>query len=1292
MKIHYLMQYYIGLLFLSTVSFVSAQELYFQTLTEENVLDKQAVLSITQDSNNKLWFAGGDNIFYYDSGRIINVHQSDSSWNRIAYVTKLAITPSDQLFIASTSGIDVYDITKRELLPRLILPAGILPTDILDLTFYDNRMFIGSRKGLHYVDCRKKPYKITTLIKDTTISTVAPITRNTILYVDLTKGMINRMQLQENNKPTFSSFLEAPILKSPEDMVTSIFVDHDQIWIGTKTRGLFFYNSSKKTIQHFEENNSDLLSNNVRKIIKGRDGNIWIGTLKGLSIYTSSGTFRNYRHNSLIPHTLSQNSIYDILIDRQHITWIGTYFGGLNMNYPKSVSMQVFSSRNAPPYQLSSDIIGGLAVTDQGYWIATEENGLNFLDKSTKQITVFPDYTRSNLVKSVYSRDNKLYIAQYAGGYSVVDIVKKSVTHQNLHEAILNSRNNVYSIHADANHTIYLGTNVGLFQTENPTSPIKPILSIPQAVIENIKEDINGNIYVHTLGQLFIKKPNQADFSPINKLKNLSIRDFYLQNDNIYLSVEDQVYCLKRNGQLTVVFKSPYGIIGSLLYTAGGKIWMTSKKGLIYHDLNLKYTNLLTTEDGLPRNDLNEARLYIDKQQLLITTKDGLVSFPISSISFNKTVPEIFLSEIKANDSLLQKERILQLINNQPHKIDLDYDENFLTFRFSNSNLIHPSKNKYRYILEGFDRTWKETSSPSIEFSNLSPGKYKLIVYTSNNDGVWSAPLITNITIHPPFYRSWWAYIIYGLIILFAVHLFIKFIVERELLINTEKEHKKKIQFFTQISHEIRTPLTLITAPLDDIIAETVELTDTHQKIKRIRKNANKLLAVINELLDFKKWDEGKHSLHKTQVELSPYLEDTFYLLNDLAQTKNLNYYIRRLDQTGLYLLDTQQFDKVMFNLLSNAIKYTPEHGTIFLDVIQQNKKIEIHIVDNGIGVAQENQFKIFEEYYREESVDDTIGTGIGLALTKEIVEQHNGHIVCQPFSENGQEWTAFSIYLEVQQSDSNPPLHEAKSNYPEIPSPQKNTAAVLQGETILIVEDNVEMAEVIAQIFEESFQVLLARNGEEGLLLAKQYIPDIILSDMMMPKMSGLEFCQAIKTDTLTSHIPFILLTASTDQGLHTDVLENGANLYLTKPFEKKQLYLSVYNLLAISKDTRKEFVIKKSSLGNPYDEEFINTLNNLIENNLTENTFGVQAISKAMGMSAPVLYKKLKAITDLSLNNYVKMYRLNRAKELLKSPTLNISEVAYAVGFSDRKYFSKEFKKAFGEAPSNYVSQNNN
>lgn len=1260
-----------------------AQQYSFITLTEENILDKQSILSIAQDTKGRLWFGGQNNIFIYDSYSVTNLLTTDTSMPNIGYIIKIAINAKNDLFIATADELYVYRIDERRFLEKDNKIIRI-PIKIKDICSHGDKVLICTHEGLHMLRPSNGTYSPQILLPNHDLQTISPT--NNGQYVIATTSKIEFITNQNDKVNTITS-IPIPI-SVPQPIITSIFLDDDHLWMGTKHQGVFRYDMVYKKWINLNEQNSDLLSNNIRKIIKDSNGRILIGTLKGLSTINTKGIFENYKHNPLEQNSLSQNSIYDIFIDNQQVIWFGTYYGGMNAVYPRASYLTVYSTRT-PQKRLNSDIIGSFAESEDAYWIGTEEEGLTRIDKKSKQIVPFPHLTKSNLIKDVFIRYQKLYVAQYAGGYSIIDLKNSTSQHFNIDKDSNSIINNVFSIFVDDSERIYLGTNIGPYVVEHQKEP-QLIDKLPVSPVIKMDQDRKGKLYLLQASQLYHKTPSMPKFTPVPSTEDFNINGFFIDEQNtLWFTSQETVYKQPENDLPQKVASFQGNNLGWPT-VVNSKLWITSKNGLIYFDLNTKYQNILTQYDGLPVTNLQSAKVFIAKDlSLFLLTFNGLVSLDTEKIRFNTQIPRVLFKEIKANDQLLLVDRMKESNSNiNEFNLDLNHDENFITVSFSSSNFIIPKKNRYRYKLEGFDKDWKETTTPVIQYTNLPQGNHLLTIFASNNDMVWSnIPLKINITVFPPFWKTWWAYLLYVLIVCVILYFVIKFIVEREILKKSEKEHEKKIKFFTQISHEIRTPLTLITAPLDDIIQETAHQNHIQQKLIRMKKNANKLLGVVNELLDFKKFDEKKQTLRKTHIPLNTYIEDSFYLLSDLAQTKNLNYYIRRLDNAGFFPLDTIQFDKVMFNLLSNAIKYTLENGTVYLELIDNEKTIEIRIVDNGIGVSEENQFKIFEEYYRQDSTEDVIGTGIGLALTKKIIERHGGDIACRSMIEDEHKWTIFSIHFEKKDiSDFTDDIQLTVEESIQVTLNTKHDAN--KEETILIVEDNKELLETIADIFQVDHQVVTANNGEEGLKKAREYMPDIILSDMMMPKMNGLELCQALKDDVITSHIPFILLTAVNDQSIHTQILQYGANIYLTKPFDKGQLYLSVRNLLAISKQRRKDFKIKVAEIDNKIDRKFIDSLDQLIEEHLTDDGFDVNYISRAMGMSAPILYRKLKAITDLSLNNYVKSYRLNKAKELLSSQ-MNISEIAYAVGFSDRKYFSKEFKKLFGVNPSEYDTE---
>lgn len=1262
-----------------------AQNFSFETLTQDNVLDKQAVLSIAQDKNGKLWFGGGTNLFIYDSQNIINLRVQDSVFNKLDYINKICINDNNDLFIATATQVFIFNIDKRKPLLKRGKPF-IEKVLISDIQILSSHIFLCTNRGLYIAIPASGSYDFKLILDRPHTQTIVQTGADS--YTIASANGIESFTYK-NKRLSETRNLGLPQLPLKERIFSTMYVKDNTLWVGTKLHGLFLFNFSSQNWKNLTEGNSNLLSNNVRKIIKNTNGELLIGTLKGLSVFNGSPVFTNYKHNTSIKNSLSQNSIYDIFVDNQKVVWLGTYFGGINAVYPDFIPIQTYSTRSLLSQQLNSDIVGSFAVSKNAAWIGTEEEGINKIDKITRNTSPQPQFTRSNLIKDLYVRDEKLYAAQYGGGYSIIDLKSGNTKNYLLEKDLLNLKNNIYSIYVDPAQRIYLGTNKGLYIAEQEKPP-QFDSSLAANTIDEIQADDKQQIYFLQSGKLFRKKTFSATVRSIKQIDSLYINGFYVAPDgNIWLTSKGDLYHFDIKDNVALKAHFPNNTLGWPVMI-DKHFWISSKNGLIFFDPSTKYHTVLNQYDGLPVKNMQGSKVYSSEAGFLfVTTLNGLVSIDTRKITFNQKKPNVLFRNIFLQDTPLNYGRIQQSDQPNNYTLQLLYDENFITVNFSSSNFIKPQKNRYRYKLEGFDKGWIETNTPSVRYTNIPEGQHTLSVYASNNDGIWSStPLQIHIDIKPPLWRTWWAYLLYAGLFTLGVHFVIKFVVEREMLINSEREQEKKIKFFTQISHEIRTPLTLIMSPLDEIITETANLSTTQSKIKRIKKNTAKLLGVVNELLDFKKFDDKHFILKQSDIPFREYIEDTFYLLNDLAQNKHINYYIRQLDAVGLQSIDAVQFDKVMFNLLSNAIKYTPENGTVYLELLESEDNIIINIVDNGIGIATDNQFKIFEEYYREEQANDSIGTGIGLALTKQIVLQHQGEIRCFTMKDEKGEWTIFNLRLpKLSKVNMSPPTDSLMTIIDESNSTTPTVLGRSLQQTILIVEDNRELLDTIVHLFQDSYTVITAVNGEDALSKAQEYIPDLILSDLMMPYMNGAQLCRAVKTNIATSHIPVILLTAVTDSESQTQALQYGANIYLTKPFDNRLLFLSVQNLIAISHKKSKEFQVKKTDFDNELDAKFIATLDQLIEDNMQSDDFDVNFISRKMGMSTPIIYRKLRAISNLSINNYVKMYRLNRAKELLKS-SMNVSEVAYAVGFSERKYFSREFKKQFGYNPSQQIA----
>jgi signal transduction histidine kinase/DNA-binding response OmpR family regulator len=654
--------------------------------------------------------------------------------------------------------------------------------------------------------------------------------------------------------------------------------------------------------------------------------------------------------------------------------------------------------------------------------------------------------------------------------------------------------------------------------------------------------------------------------------------------------------------------------------------------------------------------------------------------------------------------------------------VKLKYDEGYITIKFAALNFINAEKNQYAYKLDGLSNgeDWHYAGTQrTVSYANLEPGTYTFKVMASNNDGIWNKnPISLNIVVLPPWWLAWWAYLMYSAAAIFLVYWIVQFFrnrarLKRELYLEhlqnerQEELHQMKIDFFTNISHEIRTPLTLILGPLEKMISSAASYPALSKQLEQVQHNAFRLMRLVTELMDFRKSEDGHMKLSYALCDLVKFSKEIFMSFQNLADDSGIQYNFQSHTKEAYIYFDKDHFEKVIFNLLANAFKFTPKGGAISFLIEDAESSISIRIADNGKGIAAEHLPKLFNRFYQVSDQHAHQGYGIGLALSKSIVELHHGKIEVQSTSAGPQNHgaTIFTVSLlkgsahldpkqlipEYMNSD-NPDHYYLQSQAGELIG-QLEPAAVSTGLKLLIIEDNAELRAFIRSAFQDQYEISEAANGLEGLKMALLQMPDLVISDVMMPEMDGLELCRCIKSDERINHIPVILLTARAAYIHQVNGLQKGADAYITKPFSIQVLELNVKNVLATRLALRKRFtrevLLNPQQIENPgTDEKFLQKLMTIIESELDNPDFDVTMIVEKIGMSKTVLYKKVNALINISIADLIKTVRLKKAALLLETNQISIAEVAFSVGFNDRKYFSKEFKKLFQMSPSEYIA----
>ncbi|TKG97293.1 response regulator [Puteibacter caeruleilacunae] len=762
--------------------------------------------------------------------------------------------------------------------------------------------------------------------------------------------------------------------------------------------------------------------------------------------------------------------------------------------------------------------------------------------------------------------------------------------------------------------------------------------------------------------------------------------------------------------------------VTSLITSDPNTLWLTTDNGLVKFEVNTGKFLTFDKTSGLSSNYLTSLQYCSRTNQLFIGTVNGIDVVNPDSINLNNIPPQTYITELIVNGEsfeVLAQEKGESTYN--PALIDkvrFDHTQKSIELKFNGFHYLDPLQNKFVYKLEGVDDDWiyADASNRSAKYANLAPGKYKFLVCACNSVGVWdeSSAILEIVIMHPP-WLSWWAYLLYAMAIVLLILLFTRYSVVKvsdkyklqmqQTILQKERElNEAKLQFFTNISHELRTPLTLINAPFTDLVNQFNEDEAILKRLKPIQHNVRRLMVLINQLLEFRKIETGNLVLKVVKDDVVAFIRDIKTSFDDLAVQKNIHYRFETNLESHNTWLDFDKLDKILYNLISNAMKFTPDNGAISLMCNISHDKLSITVKDTGIGIPPRKLKHIFKNYYQ---VDDTHGgTGIGLSLTKSLVELHKGEISVTSTEGEG---TVFCLNLPLGKSLYRSHIVstvEQKINREEQYTPDAAKSIVLAREDhsnneqlpiVLVVEDEPDIRDYLKSVLSEQYQVCTASNGEEGLEKAIKFIPDLIMSDILMPKMNGYELCEKLKANIKTSHIPIVFLTAMSTEENELNGLKLGAQEYIPKPFNPNILRQKITNMIDILQ--RQKSYIKKLSITEPEkltlpsrEDEFLQRVIKVVEENLSNNQFEVTNLCAEIGLSRMQLHRKLKAICGQSAVELIRSYRFKRAAQLLETSGMNVSEVMWEVGIESTSHFSRTFKSIYGMSPSVYMKEKRN
>ena len=1023
--------------------------------------------------------------------------------------------------------------------------------------------------------------------------------------------------------------------------------------------------------------------------------------------------------------------VYSIASDREGGLWVGTFYSGV-----KYIPSTAFESRFTAYSTGKNDGIRGKVVgrfvedDDHRIWIATDDAGLDCYDPAGNAFVNFPG--KASLGKynlhALHAEGTTLWLGTYGEDLLRMDMKTGAVKTYFLDDK--SGGGSCYCLYRDSQHRLWATSMHNAFIYNEKKDAFDLVKQLKGLTID-IEEDHKGNIWFGTQGN------GLWCYS-----RNKTWKQFIHRDGDSTSIATDQINCLLSNekGQLYIAtnvglyeynmatgrfsqvpIKAPSQDITSIIETQG-ELWLSSSKGI------LKYvpgepTQVFNRYDGLTCDQfLPNSGLLSSDGRIYFGTTQGFNAFYPFQVKVNHVVPPVAITSLELFNEHVEvgSDKLPESLGTIK-RLDLSYSDNVINLSFAALSYISPEKNQYAYMLEGFDKDWIYTHDHRATYTNLPYGTYTFRVKAANNDGVWSKEdAQLKIRINPPFWWSLPAKLLYLLIIIGLIWLYTHFRVKREMQRHQreldaleEKQQQEvrdaRLQFFTMIAHEIRTPVSLIIGPLENLKGEWAKFSDSTKEyrvmnatIDVIDRNAQRLLDLVNQLLDFNKVQQSGMQVHFKLQNISKLIAAVVERFEPTLRKNGITLEVHYPKEDFAAVIDTECITKVVSNLMTNANKYTKDHVCLSCEVAD-NDFFRIIVTDNGDGVSPEEQKKIFSAFYQAK--DNKPGTGIGLNIVKNLVEAHHGMVEVK--SEIGKGAT-FIVTLPVHQKDAvvgekaesdvthlvldaeNYETERNEENAPESENEVKSGKAAM-----LIVEDDDDMRQFIASNFAEEYQVFTAENGIKGLEMLRLH-PSItlIVSDWMMPEMDGDEFCRRVRRNPATSHIPFIMLTAKTDDGSKTEGMNCGADAFIEKPFSMKYLEACIRNMLEMRKLLQSKYshmplqpITEVAS--NEVDNEFLQKMNQLIEENINNPALSVVFLAEQMNISRSSLFAKIKALVDVTPNEMIQLVKLKKAASLLKSGKYRINEVCYMVGFSSPSYFSKCFQKQFGMKPGEFVEQ---
>lgn len=1294
------------LFFFLSFGLYSQTAISFRQLSVKNGLSQNSAISITQDNEGFLWIATQDGLNRYDGNDFVTYpfQYEDITKPNYSYLGKIYSFPNGSLWtIPIDKKLYFYD-SKKNAFQQKTLPFA-LSSFLLD---NQQTSWYGSfESGLYYQSKNSSKQIPITLpfSKTSTLFDIKQVSTQNIIVVG--SGLVGKVDyktktfhsfLKNSTKVNYSSITEdkngviwigsygqGVWIKLPKEdfihplstlfstlglpdqlNVQAVFADsQNRMWVATYGNGLYLITSDRKKATHFKhakQNSRTIHYDDILSIYEDYSNTIWFGTDGGgLSYYdVFLEKFIPYM-NSQTPESVKIDVVRAITKDQNNSLWIGTSGNGLTQLNIKTAEWKTFTKSSLKGLQ--SDRIMSLFSSENGdLWIGTQEGGLHLLHpngKLTSCLAENPDYPQT-IWHIFQDSKSRMWLATRDKGLVEVDQNGRFIkSYEQLSRSGSKTKCSIRTIREGGGY-LWLGTdNDGLirFDPKNPKTP---------KTLYYLNSQDENSISSNQIKSLYYQKESNFLWIGTNG-KGLDLFDVTTQKFRNFS---------EKDGLSNDVI---YGILND----ASNNLWLSSNKGItkfsIPKDFSAKPTIInYSNYDGLATEFNTGAYYQSDSGELYFGNLEGFYEFTPQQIKSNTILPKTKITQLDVFNTTVSLSDSLQL----SHK------ENTLTFHFASLQFSSPQQNQFKYKLLPHDENWITSGSiPFVRYTNLPPGSYTFEVVSANYDGNWSKKGDAfSFIILKPWYATNMAYLVYiMLFLLFIYWLFvffrgrIQFKLKQKEAEQLKNINEYKSKLFSDLSHEIRTPLTLMSIPLEQQLANITNSDKVKSDLEAVSENKDRILKLVDQLQELTLVELDKYPLLVKEGDLQLLLSSLLHSYSYLAQEKGIQL-TSSIEINNKAWFNDDIIYKILTNLLSNVIKYCPSGGLFQFSAsldLEFNLKI---IVQNEVEKPIENPSQLFDRFYRENYAEE--GSGIGLALAKELAELHKGSLT---FDASQKNYAVFILQLPLHFSHYTEAEIDLTLPITEISSLPSDSGV----SSILIVEDHRELRKVLMELFQPNFQVFESSNGKDGLEMAKKELPDIVISDIMMPEMDGFELCRELKTNELTSHIPVILLTAKTGDEAEWNGISEGADAYVRKPFRVDLLLLKVKKLLENRNLLRAKYksdtIFKPTEFAVTSTEmKFMEKLQTVIDEKISDSAFDVTEFCDFMGMSRMQLHRKLKAITDQSTTDFMKTNRLKIADSLLLNSDLQIAEIAYLSGFNSSSYFIKSYKEVYQITPS--------